>query len=106
MEQAAPEGTEILVYLYEMYTSEELIERGLDMSENDAGHPAGQPLFGVFSPQGFYLGNEETGGVVQPQESALYSDASLEDFYPTADEFPKPDKDPGAELSFGRGSGS
>jgi hypothetical protein len=81
-----PAGTETVLYLEELGPNG--IYPEVKITDQGAGLPANQPLYRVFNPQGFYL-ESEADGIVQPQDTTVYPNSSLEDFEPSADEFPE-----------------
>lgn len=80
---ALPKGNRVLLYLNPV--PDEGLVPG-PVSGEGAGYPPGTPLYSVVNPQGFLL--ETPGGVAEPQEGALFRDASLRAFYPERTHFP------------------
>lgn len=79
------EDQEVLLYLFLQPPPEETTP-GTPVTSPDAGRPAGQPLFGTTTPQGFLV--QTPSAVVQPQEDQKFEGATLEDFEPAEREFP------------------
>lgn len=78
-----PDGQRAIVYL------EAAAEPSDDFPiiDNEAGHPEGQPLYQPLSPQGITL--QDGDDAVQLLEGARFEGASIDDFVPDAERFPR-----------------
>lgn len=85
-EGSLPPGTEILAYLAPAGAKGPY--PGTKIENDGAGHPPGQPLFRIYTPQGLYVADAVNGDVVQPEEDTVFPNSSLNDFEPSAEAFP------------------
>jgi hypothetical protein len=92
-------GTPALLYLSEL--GPEGRYPGLKVDIVDPDPAEGQPLYGVFTT-GLFLEDSAADRVIEPQESLVYEDASLEDFGPTKDDFPPATFEPGTGQEVAR----
>jgi hypothetical protein len=99
-EESIPKGTETVVYLAPVDGDGPY--PGTKIENDGAGHPPGQPLFRIFSPQGLYLADPGTGDVIQPGESTVFAGASLDELEPSARAFPPSEFD--ADISINEAS--
>ena len=83
--EAAPAGAEALLYLVRRPVGSPI--PGTAVNDPNAGRPAGQPLYGTVTPEGFFL--EGTDVLFQPENARAYPGATLEDVEPDKQSFPR-----------------
>lgn len=77
-----PRDLEVTFFLNKAPTASEV-----PVLDEDAGRPAGFPLYTPISPQAFWIA--EAGRVLQPLEGREFRDVDISQFLPPAEEYPE-----------------
>lgn len=87
LEERLPTGTPVLLYLARLgpdgfYPKQEITD--------DNGPAAGQPLYRTWTPQAFFVADDESDVLLQPEQGAIIRGATLADVEPQVrDAFPE-----------------